>query len=349
MVFFKYGKNKGIRKKSKFTSHEYFQEGRFRRREIKNSILTSSFGELELRNKMKVQCYGEDEIILSWSYYSADQKLVQKKHLISFNHMFFSFKPEDGYTGATSFTYYTKIENGDLIEQNLHIEVFHDYNYLKLSNHKKIDLRKAAHDTDLNIPFFDIFTTEGTGFNWQAMNKENKYIQIETEQFTKHPYFEKNQNWIKFLVKNEHLKTEEKYDYTLAVTWNLVDDKNTISIYGPLSDEAVFKFKTQLNIKDISFTTNGGTDPIFEILIIDTEWKVYFISSTYKHPGDAFYLYEKTIDMQSQKPLFMNRATIMPNPSNSKVITFIGQREKDGIDDKASISLFRFYSYQENH
>jgi hypothetical protein len=187
--------------------------------------------------------YGEDEIIVTWFYYGEGQQLFKNTNLISFNHMFFSFKPSDGYTGSSSFTYYTKIGNGEILERNIHVEVFHDYNYLKLSNRKKVDLRpfeeaKEAKTSITGPSFFDVFSTEGTGFNWKAMNTENKYLHVETEKFIKNKDFKDKIDWITFICKNEHLRTDESYDYTLSVERNPATLLNVISIYGPEDEES---------------------------------------------------------------------------------------------------------------
>jgi len=51
---YKYGKNQNMRFESDLSSHDYFQEGRLRYREIKNRIMVNSFSDSELRNKIRI-------------------------------------------------------------------------------------------------------------------------------------------------------------------------------------------------------------------------------------------------------------------------------------------------------
>lgn len=105
-IVFKYEKNglTSFKDEGVFTSHR--REGRLRYREISNRLFVMSFSDPDLRKRMTVKAYGEDEIIIKWLYNTQDNKYIENRHLLSFSHMFFSFRLKDDYTGSQSLIYY---------------------------------------------------------------------------------------------------------------------------------------------------------------------------------------------------------------------------------------------------
>jgi hypothetical protein len=55
-------------------------------------------------------------------------------------------------------------------------------------------------------------------------------------------------------------------------------------------------------------------------------------------------LFESLTEGKKPSVMFINRAVIIPNPSDDKTLYFVGQRELDGIKDTTSMAIFNFSS-----